>query len=72
MMPLVLASTSPYRRELLARLRLPFDTERPDVDETPHPGESPAALVARLALAKAAAIAVRRPGDWVIGSDQVA
>ena len=71
-MPLVLASTSPYRRELLARLRLPFDAERPEVDETPHPGESPAALVTRLASAKAAAVAVRRPGDWVIGSDQVA
>lgn len=69
---LVLASTSPYRRELLARLRLPFDTQRPEVDETPLPGETPAALVERLALAKAMAVAADRPGDWVIGSDQVA
>ena len=69
---LVLASTSPYRRELLARLRLPFDTARPEVDESPLSGEAPMALAARLAQAKAAAIA--RPGSdaWVIGSDQVA
>ena len=71
-MRLVLASTSPYRRELLARLHLPFDTQRPEVDESAHPGEAPAALVARLALAKAAAVAEREPGAWVIGSDQVA
>jgi septum formation protein len=71
-MRLILASTSPYRRELLARLRLPFDTRRPEVDETPLPGETPTALVARLALAKAAAVADGGPGDWVIGSDQVA
>ncbi len=71
-MRLVLASTSAYRRELLSRLRLPFDAERPGIDETPRPGEPPAALVARLALAKATAVAARRPGDWVIGSDQVA
>jgi septum formation protein len=71
-MPLVLASTSPYRRELLARLRLPFATQRPEADETPLPGETPVALVTRLALAKAAAVAAGRPGDWVIGSDQVA
>jgi len=69
---LVLASTSPYRRELLARLCLPFDTARPEVDESPLSGETPTALAARLAEAKAAAIA--RPGSdaWVIGSDQVA
>ena len=71
-MGLVLASTSVYRRELLARLRLPFDAERPEVDETPLPGEAPSALVTRLARAKAAAVAARRPLDWVIGSDQVA
>lgn len=69
---LVLASTSPYRRELLARLRLPFAVARPEVDETPAPGEAPAALAARLALAKAWAVARARPGAWVIGSDQVA
>ncbi len=71
-MPLVLASTSPYRRGLLARLRLPFDTRRPEVDETPLPGETPTALVTRLALAKAEAVARQRTGDWVIGSDQAA
>lgn len=68
---LVLASTSPYRRELLARLRLPFDVARPEVDETPLPGESPPALARRLAGAKAAAVAGDRDA-WVIGSDQVA
>jgi septum formation protein len=68
---LILASTSRYRRELLERLRLPFDVVRPEVDETPHAGESPAALARRLAAAKAAAVA--GPSDaWVIGSDQVA
>ena len=71
-MALVLASTSRYRRELLARLRLDFDVARPEVDETPTPGEAPLALATRLAAAKAAAIAVQRPDDWVIGSDQVA
>jgi len=69
---LVLASTSPYRRELLGRLRLPFDVARPDVDETPVPGESPATLALRLARAKAAAVSARFPDAWVIGSDQVA
>jgi septum formation protein len=69
---LVLASTSIYRRELLARLRLEFDVARPDADETPLPGETPKSLATRLAAAKAAAIAGTRPGDWVIGSDQVA
>jgi septum formation protein len=68
---LVLASTSRYRRELLERLGLPFEVARPDVDETPGPGESPAALAARLALAKARAVAAGRDA-WVIGSDQVA
>ena len=51
---LLLASTSPYRRELLQRLRLPFDCARPQVDESPLPGEAPAALAVRLAAAKAA------------------
>ncbi len=71
-MRLVLASTSRYRRELLERLRLPFDVARPEADETPLPGEAPAALAARLAEAKAAAVATLDPGAWVIGSDQVA
>jgi septum formation protein len=72
--PLVLASTSVYRRELLARLRLPFDVQAPAVDETPRPGESPAALAERLALAKAQAVADGHgvPAAIVIGSDQVA
>lgn len=68
---LVLASTSRYRRELLDRLHLPFEMARPDVDETPLPGESPAALARRLAGAKAAAVAGGTDA-WVIGSDQVA
>lgn len=69
---LILASTSPYRRELLARLRLPFAVVSPQVDETPLPDESPAALSERLALAKALAVALRYPQALVLGSDQVA
>lgn len=69
---LVLGSTSPYRRDLLARLRLPFDVASPEVDETPRPGEAPGALACRLALAKARAVATRFPAAIVIGSDQVA
>jgi septum formation protein len=69
---LVLASTSPYRRELLARLRLPFDVISPGIDETPRSGEKPADLALRLAREKAAAGAARVPGAVVIGSDQVA
>lgn len=70
--PLILGSTSVYRRDLLGRLRMPFACERPEVDETPRGGEAPDALASRLALAKAAEVAARRPGAWVIGSDQVA
>ena len=69
---LILASTSAYRRELLARLGLPFEAEAPGVDETRQPGEVPLALVQRLATAKAEAVAVRHPEAWVIGSDQLA
>ncbi|MBS0375092.1 MAG: septum formation protein Maf [Proteobacteria bacterium] len=69
---LILASTSRYRRELLGRLGLDFEVEAPGVDEAALPGEAPAALAARLALAKAAAVAARHPGAVVIGSDQVA
>src|SRR5690606_32429153 len=69
---LILASTSPYRRDLLARLGLPFDIDRPAVDEAAHPGESPAGLATRLAAEKAAEVAARYPGDWALGSDQVA
>jgi septum formation protein len=67
----ILASTSRYRRELLGRLRLGFNTVAPDVDETPQAGESPSALSERLALAKAQAVAALHPGAVVIGSDQV-
>ena len=70
--PLVLGSTSPYRRELLQRLRLPFSVLSPEVDETPQPGEAPHALAMRLALAKARAVAAQQPDAVVIGSDQVA
>ena len=70
--PLILGSTSRYRRELLQRLHLPFEVVAPDVDETPFPGEAPSALALRLALAKAHAVAQRHPNAVVIGSDQVA
>lgn len=70
--PLVLGSTSRYRRELLQRLHLAFDVVSPHVDETPLPGETPAAIAQRLALAKAHAVAAQRPEAVVIGSDQVA
>ena len=69
---LVLGSTSRYRRDLLARLGLPFEVAAPAVDETPLPEESPHALALRLALAKARAVAALRPEAIVIGSDQVA
>lgn len=69
---LVLGSTSRYRRELLQRLGVPFDVASPEVDETPQPGELPAALAPRLALAKARAVAALHPDAVVIGSDQVA
>jgi septum formation protein len=69
---LILGSTSRYRRELLERLRVPFDVVSPDVDETPLPGETPHALATRLALAKAQAVAALHPNAVVIGSDQVA
>jgi septum formation protein len=69
---LVLGSTSRYRRELLERLRLPFEVAAPHVDETPLPGELPQALAVRLALAKAQAVAAKFPQAVVIGSDQVA
>lgn len=69
---LILASTSRYRRELLERLRLPFEAVAPNVDETPRLGEAPAALAIRLAIAKADEVASRYPDAIVIGSDQVA
>ena len=71
-MKLVLASTSIYRRELLGRFGLPFETARPDIDESPLPGEAPRATAKRLAAEKARAVAGRFPGALIIGSDQVA
>ncbi len=69
---LILASTSTYRRLLLERLGLAFQVRAPGVDEQPLAGESPVALVTRLARAKARAVAAQHPTAWVIGSDQVA
>jgi septum formation protein len=69
---LILASSSIYRRELLERLRLPFEVMVPDIDERPLPGEAPETTALRLARAKAQAVAARAPGSVVIGSDQVA
>lgn len=70
--PLVLASTSPFRRELLSRLQLPFTAVAPDTDETPLPGEAPETTALRLSEAKARAVAARHPDALIIGSDQVA
>ena len=70
--PLILASTSVYRRELLERLRIPFEVVSPKVDETPLTGESTLELALRLAKAKAASVSKDHPHAWVIGSDQVA
>ncbi|WIM06340.1 MAG: Maf family nucleotide pyrophosphatase [Candidatus Nitricoxidivorans perseverans] len=69
---LILASTSPFRRELLARLQIPFEAVAPDADESALPGESPAATAERLAVIKARAVAGRFPDALIIGSDQVA
>ncbi len=70
--PLILASTSRYRRELLSRLRLPFEVASPGVNEAEHPGEAPGSRAERLALEKARAVADRRTDGLIIGSDQVA
>ncbi len=69
---LLLASTSTYRRDLLARLKIPFECRAPGIEETPRPDEPADSLVARLAVAKARAVAGAHPDAWVIGSDQVA
>lgn len=71
-MRLILASSSPYRQDMLKRLGLAFSAVPPQVDETPLPDETPAGLALRLSRAKAAAVARRHPGALVIGSDQVA
>jgi septum formation protein len=70
--PLILASSSVYRRSLLERLSLPFTVVKPDADETPHRGESPLATALRLAASKAQAVAAAHPRALIIGSDQVA
>ncbi|HYK25391.1 MAG TPA: Maf family protein, partial [Steroidobacteraceae bacterium] len=72
MAPVILASTSPYRRMLLERLGVAFSTESPGVDETEIARESPPERARRLAAAKAQAVALRHPEAVVIGSDQVA
>jgi septum formation protein len=72
MQTLILASGSAYRRELLSRLQLPFETFSPDVDETPLPGEAAAAACERLAEAKARKAAQKFPAGLIIGSDQIA
>lgn len=72
MLPLLLASSSPYRRELLDRLRLPFVCASPDIDESRRPNEPAIDLVTRLAREKAMALAEQFPGHLIIGSDQVA
>ena len=71
-MPIILASSSPYRRALLQRLNLPFSVVSPDIDERPRAGEPPLDLALRLAREKAAVVAAQHPGSLVIGSDQVA
>ena len=71
-MKLILASSSPFRRELLSRLMIPFEVVAPDVDETPRQHESPQALVERLAILKAQTVAAKQADALVIGSDQVA
>ncbi|MNH23747.1 Maf-like protein YceF [compost metagenome] len=72
MLPLLLASSSPYRRELLERLRLPFSWASPDIDEQRLPEEPALELVKRLAQEKAHALAASHPDHLIIGSDQVA
>ncbi|WP_308388566.1 Maf family protein [Acidithiobacillus sp. AMEEHan] len=69
---LILASSSPYRRELLTRLRIPFDYHSPAIDEERRAEEAPEALVQRLAEEKARRVAEDHPGAWIIGADQVA
>ncbi len=72
MQPLILASSSPYRRELLSRLQIPFTVQSPDIDETPMAGEAPEQTALRLAQAKARKVAEAYPAALIIGCDQVA
>ena len=69
---LVLASTSPFRKELLQKLNLPFVTDSPDIDESKKENETPEQLVSRLSVEKAKAVGIRHPNALIIGSDQVA
>ncbi|MDP4546633.1 nucleoside triphosphate pyrophosphatase [Marinobacter sp. MDS2] len=69
---ILLASSSPYRKQLLERLSLPFACASPDIDESPEPNEPAEALAIRLAAQKAQALAEKHPGTLIIGSDQVA
>lgn len=71
-LPLLLASSSPYRKALLRRLSIPFEIATPDIDESPQANESPESLAMRLAAAKAEALKNDHPNHWIIGSDQVA
>lgn len=72
MLPIILASSSPYRRQLLEKLRLPFSCSNPDIDESISDGETPLALVKRLAIGKARAVSVHNAQHLIIGSDQIA
>lgn len=72
MTTLILASSSQYRRKLLSRLKVPFESHSPDIDESQKPGESPENLVKRLSAEKASALASAFPNHLIIGSDQVA
>jgi MAF protein len=72
MKKLILGSTSPFRKEILAKLNLPFECAKPDIDETAHNNEAPVALVERLAIEKAKTVALEHPDALIIGSDQVA
>lgn len=72
MKPILLASSSPYRRELLAKLGLKFSQESPDIDESPLPHETASQLVERLTTTKAQALATKHPNTFIIGSDQAA
>jgi len=72
MQTIVLGSTSPFRKNLLEKLNLPFDCAKPDIDESPFEGETPLQLVERLAIEKAKAVADQFPNALIIGSDQVA
>lgn len=69
---LILGSTSPYRRELMERLHIPFETAAPDIDETRHAGENARDMVLRLSLQKAQTVATQHPDALIIGSDQCA